>query len=163
MKYRYSKLAFICSWLLVGSIVMLLLYLFGILINASEDKFIKVFMICPAFYISVMMGYYSEYSNRYIELFDDYIKFNSFRFKRLRNVISLKIRYEDVIGIKSKSLPLIGLYAIKICAKNIPHDITLSICFKGHKKMFKNICRSVSEHNNNVIFDSYLEEHFKFD
>lgn len=162
MKYRYSKLAFICSWLLVGSIVMLLLYLFGILINASEDKFIKVFMICPAFFITVMMGYSSEYNSRYVEIFDEYIKFNSFRFKRLRNVVSFNIRYEDIISIKSKSLPVIGLLAIKIKAKNIPHEITLSICFKGHKKMFKNICHSVSEHNN-VIFDSYLEEYFKFD
>lgn len=158
MKYRYSKLAFICSWLLVGSIEMLLLYLFGILVNASEDKFIKVFMICPAFFITVMMGYSSEYTNRYVELFDDYIKFNSFRFKRLRNVISLKIRYEDIISIKTKSLPLFGIWAIKINAKNIAHEITLSICFKHHKIMFKNICLNVIEHNKDIYIDSSIQK-----
>ena len=160
MKYRYSKIAFISISVLVCAVVMLLLYMYGVLVNADKDRFIKVFMICTAFFAVVMMGYSSEYNNRYVEIFDEYIKFNSFRFKRFRNIISLNIRYEDIISIKSKSLPLFGLWAIKINAKNIPHEITLSICFKDHKNMFKNICRSVGEHNKDVIIDSYLNEHF---
>ena len=117
MKYRYSKIAFISISVLVCAVVMLLLYMYGVLVNADKDRFIKVFIICPVFFAVVMMGYSSEYNNRYVEIFDEYIKFNSFRFKRLRNVISLNIRYEDIISIKSKSLPLFGMWAIKINAK----------------------------------------------
>jgi len=160
MKYRYSKFAFISISVVVCAAVMLLLYLYGVMINAEKEKFIKVFVICFLFFFIVMFGYSSEYNNRYVEIFDEYIRFNSFRFKRLRNIVSVNIKYDDIISIKSKSLPVIGLLAIKINAKNIPHEITLSICFKDHKKMFKNICRSISEHNKDVIIDSYLNEHF---
>ena len=157
MKYRYSKLAFICISVLVCAVVMLLLYLYGVMINADDDKFIKVFMICPLTFFVFVIGYSSEFNNRYVEIFDEYIKFNSFRFKWLRNVISLNIRYEDIISIKTKSLPLFGIWAIKINAKNIPHEITLSICFKHHKIMFKNICLNVIEHNKDIYIDSSIQ------
>ena len=158
MKYRYSILAFICNTVLVGAVVMLLLYLFGVLINADKEKIIKVFIICPAFYAAVMIGYSSEYTDRYVELYDNYIRFNSFRFKRVRNTVSFNIKYEDVISIKTKSFPIIGLCAVKIKAKNFPHEITLSICFCKHKELYREICQNVVEYNEDINIDKSLQK-----
>ena len=161
MKYRYSKLAFVSVSVLVCAFIMLILYLYGHLINADYERFIKVFIICPGFFFAMVLGFSSEYFNRYVEIFDDYILFNSFRFRKKRNVLTLKINYENIISIKSITMPLFGLVGIKISAKTIPHDIKLSLFFQKHKQMFKDVCCSVNENNKNVIIDSYIKNHFE--
>ncbi len=161
MKYRYSKLAFIVISVVVCFFVMLLLYLFGLLIDADYEKFVKVFIICPGFFFAITGLSLGEYSNRYVEIFDSYIMFNSFRFKRIQNVMSSKIIYENIISIKSIKLPIVGLVGIKIKAKSLPHDIKLSIFFKNHKQMFRDVCYSVNENNKKTVIDSYLKNYFE--
>ncbi len=137
------------------------LFLFNLVTNSSRQKIIKVLIPCFVMFIYLALFYMREYTNRYIYVSDEHIRFNSFRFKRMRNPISLNVRYENIISIKPKKLPLFGLWGIIINAQNIPHEITLSICYHNHKKMFWNICNESKKHNSNVIIYADLKEYLE--
>lgn len=161
MKYRYSKIAFICSAIITGTIVFLILFLYGIFINAEKNQYFKVFFICSVFFVFCVFMFANEYLNRYVEIFDEHIRFNSFRFKRIKNVVSMSVSYEDIFSINPKKLPLIGLWGIKINARNLPHEVTLSICFCKHKKMFKAICDEAKQHKPDIYIDSYIQKYLE--
>ena len=79
----------------------------------------------------------------------------------MRNVVSINVKYEDVFSITSKKIPLIGLWGIKIKARNLPHEITLSVCFCKHKKLFKVICDEVKLHKPDIYIDSSIQEYLE--
>lgn len=161
MKYNYSKLAFVCSSIIVGLLCLIILFFYGLLIGAEKEKYYKVFFICSTFFAFCVLGYSGEYLNRFIILNDNYIRFNSFRFKRIKKVISFSVSYNDIISIKAKTFPIIGLWGISIVAKNFPRDITLSLGFKSHKNMFKEVCVTALQHNPNVYIDPRLQDYIE--
>lgn len=167
MKYRYSKLAFTCFTLITGAAIFSALLLYGYFLEMEKDQFFKALPICAIFFLFLVLMYAGEYLNRYVEIFDERIRFNSFRFRRIMNPVSVSVKYEDIFGIKARKLPFIGLWGIKINARNLPHEITLSFCFRGHRQMFKDICEKVQAQDLGVIIDpdllKYLEkDHGKY-
>lgn len=159
MKYKYSKLAFGFCLILVEGVVLTLLLVFGNLIGAEKKQFNNMFLLVSVFLVSCAFMYIGEYSNKYVNFLDDYIHFNSFRFKMKVNPMSLKVKYEDVYSIKPRKLPIVGVWAIKINAKNLPHEITISFCFKKHKELFENLCTLVKKYKPDAYIDKELSKY----
>ena len=113
------------------------------------------------FYTGFISTYYNEYKNRYVSFFDEYVHFNSFRFRKKVQPVSLNLKYEDIWSVTARRLPLIGFWAVRINGKNLPHTITLSFCFCKHKEMYTELCNLTKLHNPNVHIDSSLEKYVK--
>lgn len=161
MRYKYSKFAFVCSYIILGVVVLSAVLLYGVLIGAEKSQHIKAFSMSSVAFVAFTSMYAHEYWNRYVEMSDEHIRFNSFRVRKIKNVVSLNIKYEDIFSIKSRKIPLIGLWAIKINARTLPHEITLSFCFCEHKKMFKAICDEAKQHKPDIYIDSYLQNYLE--
>lgn len=159
MKYCYSKTAMVLQWLLTVIYAVFLL----ILIYLNDQDLLKLRKLAFGLAGFLMFGFSlfaKEYLNRYIEFQSDSVKFNSFRFKNIkqRNTISFNVKYEDILNVSARRLPVIGIWGIKVTAKNLPHAITLSFCFCKHNEMYDNICKFAKQHNPNVYIDSRLTE-----
>lgn len=94
-------------------------------------------------------------------IFEEHIRLNSFKGKIRKKRESLNVPYEDMVSIKSRKLPLTGLWGIKICANNIPCDITLSFSFLKRKQKYKEVCDVIKKNNPDVVFDSYLQQYLE--
>ena len=104
-----------------------------------------------------------EYTNKYVELFDENVRFNSFRFKdvRMKKAIAFSVKYEDIISVNVRTLPIIGIWAISIKAKNLPQRVTVSFCFKNHRKFYDSLCKHVENKNPNAYIDKRLKEYIE--
>lgn len=159
MKYKYSKIAFPCYMTSLLPFFFLIGYI--LLADLGKQKQMETLVTCFVVYAFGILRYSGEYSKRYIEILDDGRRFNSFRFRMVMNPISLSVPYADMISIKARKLPLIGLWGIKIGAKNIPPDITLSLGFIKHKQMYKDVCDAVEKHKPDIAIDSYLQQYLE--
>lgn len=63
------------------------------------------------------------------------------------DALSFNVIYEDVFQLGVRKLPLIGIWAITVNAKYLPHAITVSWCFSNHRELIENLYKSVKEHN----------------
>lgn len=158
MKYKYSRFMILLQWSLVFVYAALwpcFFYLIG-----KDIAWIQKNSIVVTVFILVFISIYNgEYMNRYVEISDDYIRFNSFRFKRMKKVLSLNVRFDNFYSIEARTLPLFGLWGIRINAKDIPHPITVSFCFSKHKKLYRTLCAQVKQHNPKVYIDEKLEKY----
>lgn len=163
MKYKYSKIAFICCAMVTGFISFALLFFYGYIIGAEEDQYLKVFFICSIFFAFCVFMFTGEYTNKYVELFDESVRFNSFRFKdvRMKKAIAFSVKYEDIISVNVRTLPIIGIWAISIKAKNLPQRVTVSFCFKKHREFYYNFCKRVENKNPNAYIDKRLKEYIE--
>ncbi|MBQ3604310.1 MAG: hypothetical protein IJA02_10750 [Clostridia bacterium] len=158
MRYKYSKIAFVCCLIFTALIVMTILFTLGFFIDVEKKQFNNVILLVSAFLISCAFMYGGEYFNKYITLSDEQMFFNSFRFKGKIHPISFNVKYVDVWSVTSRTLPLLGIWAIKIKAKNLPHEITISFCFQKHRKLYSCLCALIKERNDTVYIDSHLEK-----
>ena len=81
MRYKYSKIAFVCCLIFTALIVMTILFTLGFFIDVEKKQFNNVILLVSAFLISCAFMYGGEYFNKYITLSDEQMFFNSFRFK----------------------------------------------------------------------------------
>ncbi len=159
MKYKYRKLAALGEWLSVGLILIIAIV---VIVLTSPDKTIEAETLLGGIgmYFAFVIIYSGELIRKYIELFDEHAHFYSFRFKniKLRNTVSFNVKYKDILNISARRLPVIGIWGIKVTAKNLPHAVTLSFCFCNHNEMYDNLCKFAKQHNPNVYIDSRLTE-----
>ena len=159
MKYNYKKSMLVLQWIILACLYVTmigLVYCFG----ANERFLKKAVWGAGGFFFFMVATYSKEFTNRYVELQDNSIRFNSFRFKnvKMKNTVSFGVNYEDVLAIDIRKLPLIGIWAISINAKSLPQKITISFCFIKHKELYSNLCKLVKQHNSSAYIDSCLVE-----
>ncbi len=164
MKFKYSAFSVWAKWLsvfilgIILSLCILYLWCGSIEINKGfKEGLIKSFGACMA----LSAVYIVEESRKYITLFDEHIHFNSFRFKKLKLKRSSEfaVRYEDIYSIEAVRIPLIGLWAVKIGAKNLPEKIRLSRNFRKENLMFSEIIKRAKQNNPDAYIDRNLSKY----
>lgn len=152
MKYKYNRFIFICEWLLLG-----VSYFFLFWLAAHDEESIKAVQKLgygsAGLYIILLFIYGSEYINRYVELYNDHVRFNCFRFKGERKPVSLDVRYENIFSLEAVKYPIIGIVGVKVKCKNYPKDIKVSPLFHRHKEMYSNLIELVKSKNPKAYVD----------
>ncbi len=155
--FKYSKLLFIiqlifsllCSFLLINGVNFLFETIF---FSKKSIMIIAVFML-------LLSPFTIEYFNRYVEFKDDYAVFNSFRIDgKVRNY---NVKYENILSLEATKIPLLGIYKVKVNAKNVPYAIPVTWCMKKRKDLFSNLCYYSKKHNPKVFIDEHLTELLK--
>ena len=156
MKYRYSQIISALNWLTSFAIVSIFNIVLYAFIFHSYSTFRKNVIISIVMYIAMVIGYNKEYRERYVELKDDYAVINSFRIAR--KVRSFNINYEDIISIDTKSLPVIGVYAFIIKAKNIPWKIRITWRMCKFKELAAILYKKTAATNETEYIDIKFKE-----
>lgn len=150
MKFIYSRLAIAIEWLLLIGFAAVLLLLFYI--QDNDIKFTKKMTIFFIGYFAVFWILYGkEYINRFVEFHDEYVCFNSFRVgKAVRN---FNVRYEDILSLDAKVIPLVGIYRVRVRCKNVPWQIPVMFFMKNHNELFARLYSAAKAHNPNISLD----------
>lgn len=160
MKYKYSLILYTLQFVFVLFMeyaLLLAIYKF----NNDLQFMLKTFFGAILLLFTIYSLYFKEFANKSVELTETCINFNSFRFKdvKMKNSVSFGVKYADIFSIEARHIPLIGTWAIKINARNLPHKMTVSFCFKKHKDLYGNIIRLVMQHNPNAYIDNRLKRY----
>ncbi len=160
MKYSYRTSMFFVQMFL-GYLVTLPVLFVLYLVDRDMPYILKLSLGALGIMVFTTATFYKEYKNKYVEMLDGYVRFNSFRFRDAtqKKSISFNVKHKDIYGLGVKALPLIGVWAIVVEAKYLPHGITISFCFQKHKELCLNLCRIVKEHNPEAYIDSRLEKY----
>lgn len=162
MKFRYKILAVFLKW---GSAYLCGMFLAYLMVGGItfDNSGIKSFNKSFYFFVAFSAFYVIEELKKYIEIFNDHVYFNLFKFKKIKFMksSSFGVRYEDILSVESKFLPVLGLYAIIINAKNIPEKIKISFGFRKHRKLYSEIVKRAKKHNPNAYIDSKLEDYLE--
>ncbi len=159
MKYKYRLSLYFVQFIVAGLSSAAILSVIGLLANESVEKLTGGFFRIPFLIVIFSFINLSEYKNKYVETFEEYMCLNSFRFRGHRRPFSPNVRYEDIWYIEARRLPIIGVWGIRINAKYLPHKTTISFCFKNHKKLYAELCERVRYFKPDVRIDSYLTEY----
>ncbi len=156
MKYRYRFSMYFVQMFLGYLVVLLMFFIIRLI-----DKDFQGLWGATLIFIGSVAMYYKEYRKKYVELDETSMKFYSFRFRDItkKRALVFDVKYKDIYGLGVRSLPLIGVWAIVVEAKYLPHGMTISFCFKKHKELWRNLCRIVKEHNPDAYIDSRLEKY----
>ena len=155
MKYKYRLGFYFIQMISAGLFSTALVGGICILLGKPIEEVTAVFLRLLALVVIFSFISLSEYKNKYVETFEEYMHLNSFRFKGRRSPFSLKVQYEDIWYIEARRLPLIGVWGIRINAKYLPHKTTISFCFKNHRQL----CERVRYFKPDVRIDSCLTEY----
>lgn len=101
--------------------------------------------------------YIGEYLKRYVETKKESIVFNSFRFKN--KVVNLNVPYSDILSIEAIKLPILGIYKVKVKAKNIPWLIPVTWCINHHNEMYAKLCSNAQKGNPQIYIDDRIINH----
>ncbi len=138
--------------LLILFMIVLLLYL---QIRGSETRTISrtaaSFAGLMAVFGSLMT---KEYLSRYVEFHNNYVTFYSYRVKK--KVYNFDVKYENILNLNATMIPILGIYKVKVKAKNLPADIPVTWCISKHNEMFSILCERVEKANPNVNIDSRI-------
>ena len=156
MKYRYSQIINALNWLTV--FIIMIIMILSVYYFFSKDLALlrKNTIMSFALYFAMVIGYNKEYRERYMELKNDYAVINSFRIAR--KVRSFNINYEDIISIDTKSLPVIGVYAFIIKAKNIPWKIRITWRMCKFKELAAILYKKTAATNETEYIDIKFKE-----
>lgn len=160
MKYKYKKSAIILQWcaeIIFFACLLLLLYYK----DGNFKLLIKQIVSLSAILFVFISIYTPEYFNRYIEFKNEYVVFNSFRIPRVKKVQNFNVRYEDFMSLESTSIPILGLYKVKIRAKNVPWVIPVTFCMSNHDKLFYDLCSCAKKYNPGIYIDDRLLQYFE--
>ena len=158
MKYKYRKILFFLQiTLLILFMIVLLLYL---QIRGSETRTISrtaaSFAGLMAVFGSLMT---KEYLSRYVEFHNNYVTFYSYRVKK--KVYNFDVKYENILNLNATMIPILGIYKVKVKAKNLPADIPVTWCISKHNEMFSTLCEKAEKSNPNVYIDSRIIKHLE--
>lgn len=156
MKYKFKKICLVFLWILSAlPAITLLMYFYWI---DRDIKFtLKMIVTLFGFFTVFISTYSGEYLNRYVELNENYVTFNSYRIAR--KVRHFNVKYEDILSLEATIIPIIGIYKVKVKAKNIPWAIPVTWCISHHKEMFGKLCGNAKKGNPNVYIDERLTEY----
>lgn len=160
MKYSY-KISMFFAQMFLGYLVTLPVLFVLYLVDRDIPYILKLSLGALGIMVFTTAAFYKEYKNKHIEMLESYVRFNSFRFRDAtqKKALVFNVKYKDIYGLGVKALPIIGVWAIVVEAKYLPHGITISFCFKNHKELCRNLCRIVKEHNPDAYIDSRLEKY----
>ena len=158
MIYKYRVGLYVLNMMTAELSVLLVFFIIGLVTGEPIATIYRVLMPTLSFSFVMCFMFMGEYKNRYVETFDDYMRLNSFRFKGRRYPRSLNVKYEDVWYIEARRLPLIGVWAIRINAKFLPHKVTISYCFKNSKQLYAELCEKARLFKPDVYIDDRLTE-----
>ncbi len=164
MKYPYKKMA-LCFQVILLVLFAISEIAFFYFVGGASRKYV---IECSFGFLGLFIVFYVKFSRemltKYVELSETSIKFNAFRFKdiKMKNALSFNVNYEDILCVESKRLPIVGVWAISVEAKNLPHKMTISFCFAKHKELTRNLCRYTKQYNPEVYIEpqlmKYIEE-----
>ena len=157
MKYTYSRIWFVLEY----SFIFLFCFLMNALIYlflGKERLFIQNTILCIAFLFFFMLTFANEYLKRYVEFFDENIRFNSLRIGGARKVLSFNLRYEDITSIDSSYLPVIGVWKIKVGFRGFAYSVPISFCFNKYIELCEKLCDVVKANNPDAYIDSRIVE-----
>lgn len=163
MKFRNKASLVLLKWSFAFLLPILLVILLDGGYDLTDRSDIRSLNKGFIFFVAFSSFYVIEELKKYIIINDDHVYFNLFKFKKIKIMknSSFGVRYEDIIGIDSKFIPVLGLVSIKINAKNIPERIKISFAFSKHKKLYSEIVKKSKIYNPDVYIDSKLEEYLK--
>ncbi len=162
MKYKYKK-AFLFIQFFALAVIYVSMIVIAYRITNNERILGKIIFGALGLYLVMVTTYSKEFLMRYVELLDNSIRFNSFRLKdvKMKKAVSFNIRYQDVLSVDVRTIPLIGIWGIQINAKNLPHKMTLSFCFHNHIELYKKLCGYIEQYNPNAYIDSRLKDYIE--
>ncbi|MBE6812161.1 MAG: hypothetical protein E7523_04690 [Ruminococcaceae bacterium] len=170
-RYRRSRFAVVFPFLLVSAVCFALGFLYlhqlEIKVNAmshfermQHNRSIRsqrnlVYIILSPVFLGLHPVW--ENLNKYTELFDTYVRFNSFRFRWPQPAKSIQVKYEDIYVIDAK---FIGkkLRYIELGCHNFKHKVRLSASIVGHKELFARLYNEVVKVNPDVFISEELKE-----
>lgn len=100
-----------------------------------------------------------EYLTRYVEFCDNYVTFNSYRVNK--RVYNFNVKYEDILSLEATMIPVVGIYKVKVNAKNLPANIPVTYCISKHNEMFATLCEKVEKANPKVYIDERIIKHLE--
>lgn len=156
MKYKYSKFMTFFMWSFIPLLAIVLsvaIYLFDSNLKLFNKNIISGLGVSFVM-ISLFIG---EYLKRYVEIKKESVYFNSFRFKN--KVINLTVPYGNILSIEAIKLPVLGVFKVKVKAKNIPWEIPVTWCISHHDEMYAKLCKNAREENPDVYIDDKLIEY----
>ena len=159
MKYKYRLSLYFVQFIVAGLSSAAILSVIGLLANVSVEKLTGGILRIPSLIVIFSFINLSEYKNKYVETFDEYMCLNSFRFRGHRRPFSPNVRYEDIWYIEARRLPIIGVWGIRINAKFLPHKVTISYCFKNSSQLYAELCEKARLFKPDVYIDDRLTEY----
>lgn len=163
MKFRNKASLVLLKWSFAFLLPISLVSFFIGGFDLTDNSDIRTLNKGLYFFVAFSAFYIIEELKKYISINDDHIYFNLFKFNKIKimKTSSFGVRYEDIIGIESKFVPVLGLISININAKNIPERIKISFSFRKYKKLYAEIVKRVKRYNPDVYIDSELEEYLE--
>ena len=154
-KYRYSPVINCLNW----AFALIVTFATVLIISAIAGKldFVsmrKPFAFCLGLWFVMIHRFNKQYTECYVSFSDEYITFNSFKIAyKIRNV---NVRYEDIIGLYAKTVPVLGMRAVIVKAKNLPGDITVTWRMVKHKELFLKLYDSAKSTGETEYIDEKL-------
>lgn len=146
-------------FLQVALVVLYAIVLLFFLYSKDNDvKELKKMLVTIIGFLTVFFSVYGgEYLNRYVEFNENYVTFNSYRIAR--KVRHFNVKYEDILSLEAKMIPIIGIYKVKVKAKNVPWSIPVTWCISHHNEMYAKLCKNARKGNPKVYIDDKLIEY----
>ncbi len=158
MKHKYNVF-FYFAQIFAVFIIFLAVFLIMWYFDKNTDKLTDRIADVAAFTLGLGIYFSFEYFRKHVEIFDDYVRFNSFRLIKSIDTVSINIKYEDIQSIEARYLPIIGVWGIRIHSRNSPKHIDLSFAFGKHKEMYSEICKKANEFNPHVVIDRRIKKY----
>ena len=154
MDYHYNRFLIIINWLAAYATIASIVAVFTLARNESLAQNMEYFVIGFVFIVFFSIFFSKEYCRRRVVIEETTVVFHSFRIAR--EVRTIHVKYEYILSIKAKSLPVLGVVSISIKAKNVPWEIPVSWRITHHKKLFSQLCKQAKMHNQTVYIDEAL-------
>lgn len=68
----------------------------------------------------------------------------------------MNVPYGDILSVEAIKLPVLGVFKVKVKAKNIPWVIPVTWCINNHNEMYAKLCKNAREGNPKVYIDDKL-------
>lgn len=141
------------SAMIFSCLLIMILYSF---VYANESWVRKTTIVAIGFFMVYLVIYSREFFERYVEFNTEFVCFNSYRLGK--QVRKINIHYEDILSLESTKIPLLGIYKVKVKAKNVPWIIPVTWCMAKKNDLFGNLCIYAKKHNPQVYIDSRLTD-----
>lgn len=162
-KYKFSKIANIMIW---GSCFIIAMIMVFIAYKHRPDirLFRRNIVSATSLLIMMIIKFNKEYTERYVELNDTFVRLNSYRIPR-NGVKSFNIPYDSIRKMEAVSFPVLGIYKVVISADNIPWNIPVTWCMAKRNEMFAEMYSIVLKNHPEVYVNNsyikFIERYYK--
>lgn len=161
MKHKYRFSIFVVQFLVFSAISLAIFYFFSEQVKEMSHGRRRLDMALIMLPMVLTIFNFLENHGKYVETFSEHVKFNRFRFMsfNVSKVFYVDLRYENIISIESRKLPVIGIYKIIVHAKNFGKPISVPITISKYSELCYELCIKVKRFNSKAYIDSDLEEY----